>query len=285
MALKDVEFGFMGTSLDRLASQLTEVESSASFIELQIHDKLKHNLQLIPDLPSPAPHMYYTIHGEGETDGIKKIKLCSRNSDERKKYIQECIQLYTLVSELFPANCIKRLILHPDSIDRRATREDQISLLASSLTELADKLSNIESICIEPRGTTRHGKVLRINLEDLYTLKQELTSNGSKIGLCIDIAQLFIIYGNEGAHIFLKKLSSLPIAVREFHISDVAQDKSVMNRVGMEVGKGSINWSLLMPLILNFNRSLLIETLGGAKVYYRSKSFFESLMKNEKILL
>jgi sugar phosphate isomerase/epimerase len=106
-----------------------------------------------------------------------------------------------------------------------------------------------------------------------------LNSNGiNKIGLCIDIAQLFIVHGNNGIVRFPNDLRSLRLPVKEFHISDVYQNKKVTNRVAMEVGTGAIDWQLIFPLLLQHCRELLIETLGGIKVFQRSKSFLESLV-------
>jgi hypothetical protein len=90
---------------------------------------------------------------------------------------------------------------------------------------------------------------------------------------------LYVVYGNEGTAQFLKDLSSIRISIKEFHISDVLQNAKVKNRVAMEVGNGSIDWKLILPLILQHCNELLIETLGGVKVFLRSKKFLDSLMK------
>ena len=98
-----------------------------------------------------------------------------------------------------------------------------------------------------------------------------MDSNGiNKIGLCIDIAQLFIVNGNNGIVRFLDDLRSLQLPVKEFHISNIYHNKKVTNRVAMEVGTGSIDWKLILPLLLQHCNELLIETLGGIKVYERS---------------
>ena len=44
----------------------------------------------------------------------------------------------------------------------------------------------------------------------------------------------------------------------------------------MEVGTDSIDWRLILPPLLEHCSELLIETLGGIKVFQRSKSFLES---------
>lgn len=68
-------------------------------------------------------------------------------------------------------------------------------------------------------------------------------------------------------------------------MSDVSQTKKVTNRVAMEVGKGAIDWKLILPLMLQHCNELLIETLGGIKVFGRSKSYLELLVKKHEILL
>lgn len=145
-----------------------------------------------------------------------------------------------------------------------------------ALEEQVDDLQ----VCIEPRGGDLQRKVLRPEIEDIRILQEKLNSNGiNKIGLCLDIAQLFIVHGNNGIVLFLDEIRSLQLPVKEFHISDVYHNnKKVTNRVAMEVGTGSIDWQLILPLLLQHCNELLIETLGGIKVYQRSRSFLESLV-------
>jgi hypothetical protein len=129
------------------------------------------------------------------------------------------------------------------------------------------------------RGGDRHRKVLRANLDDILLLDYYLNSTGGpRIGLCIDVAQLFTLYGNSGTAEFLKQLKSACLPVKEFHVSDVLSTEVTTHRVAMEVGSGNINWKLILPLILENCNNLLIETLGGVKVFQRSKMFLESLM-------
>lgn len=52
----------------------------------------------------------------------------------------------------------------------------------------------------------------------------------------------------------------------------------------MEVGTGSIDWKLILPLILQHCGDLLIETLGGVRVFQRSKIFLESLLREQNVL-
>jgi hypothetical protein len=57
----------------------------ASFIELQVPDKFRNRID-IPDPLKPFGgfHGYLTIHGEGETDGVKKIHFSSQDKKEEK---------------------------------------------------------------------------------------------------------------------------------------------------------------------------------------------------------
>lgn len=99
------------------------------------------------------------------------------------------------------------------------------------------------------------------------------------IGLCIDLAQVIIVHGTEGNAInFLNQLrESFDMPILEWHLSDVAINQ---NRVAVEVGKGRINWTKLLPSVVSCCRSILIETLGGTKVFQRSRAHLESLVNN-----
>lgn len=271
----------MGTSLNKTILDLESVGSEASFAELQIPDNLKYSSIALENTRFLKFPGFLTIHGEGETDGKAKIKFSSDNTTERRRYIKECINLYSFVLRHFCSHKVLRVILHPDTLSNKFTREKQIEILATSLTEIADKLEDIEFICIEPRGGDRQKKVLRAHTEDIRLLEEYLNGNNvHKIGLCIDVAQLFVVHGNEGTVQFLKDLSTARLPVKEFHISDVLNNKKIKNRVAMEVGTGSIDWQLVLPSVLQHCNNFLIETLGGVKVFERSKTFLEYLINN-----
>jgi sugar phosphate isomerase/epimerase len=124
---------------------------------------------------------------------------------------------------------------------------------------------------------------LRAEIEDIKILEQYLVSAGiGNIGLCIDVAQLFVVHGNNGIIQFLDELKSIRLSIKEFHISDVLNNEKIKNRVAMEVGTGAIDWQLILPSVLQHCNNLLIETLGGIKVFQRSKSYLESLMSEKK---
>lgn len=99
--------------------------------------------------------------------------------------------------------------MHPDTISGKLSRKQQIEILALSLIEIKDKLQDIEMVCIEPRGGDRQNKVLRAEIGDIITLNNCLKSNTTKgIGLCMDLAQLFIVHGNKGIVHFLDELKT-----------------------------------------------------------------------------
>lgn len=149
--------------------------------------------------------------------------------------------------------------------------------------EPRDCLEDIECVCIEPRGGDSQRKVLRANIEDIRLLEEYLSTNGIHVGLCIDVAQLFVVHGNEGTARVLQDLKSIRLSIKEFHISDVRQTQKVTNRIAMEVGTGQINWKLILPLLLEHCNNFLIETLGGMKVFQRSKAYLESLLMANNI--
>jgi hypothetical protein len=278
--MSNVRFGYMGTSLKRTIEDLEAKNFQPYFAEFQVHDELLSNIGPLCNIVQPSRYRgHFTIHGEGETDGKKKIKFSSTDRRERERYINECIGLYSFVLTRLSPHRILRVILHPDTLSKRVSRSEQLSLLAMSLTEVAEKLNGIDGICIEPRGGERQNKVLRADLDDIKILQGFLDANSiGNIGLCIDVAQLFVVYGNEGTAQFLKDLSLINMPVKEFHISDVLQNTNIKNRVAMEVGTGSIDWKLILPLTLQHCNDLLIETLGGVKVFIRSKKFLDSLL-------
>jgi len=109
-----------------------------------------------------------SLHGEGETDGKKRIQFSSPNETERRRYILESVSLYSLVLESFDINRVQRIILHPDTFSHKVSRKKQIASLVTSLLEIRDKLKHtFEYVCIEPRGGDRQKKVLRVEIEDI----------------------------------------------------------------------------------------------------------------------
>jgi hypothetical protein len=241
--------------------------SKAAFIEIQVHDKMKDNLEKIKQLSIAEDFKgFVTIHGEGETDGRKRI-LFSSQLNARTDYVKQCAQLYSkVIKHLYPIT-VKRIIAHPSSLDRNGSRRDQIYALSESLVALQDLIDSAE-ICIEPRGCDRHRKVLRVEISDIEMLDEFLHKlGGDKIGLCIDIAQLFLCKGNEGIVNFF---SGLKKDVKEFHISDVTE-----RRLGVEIGKGLIDWGNIIPHMLDHCKDFLVETLGGIRVFNRSLEYLE----------
>jgi hypothetical protein len=209
-----LEYGFMNTRQKDLYWQSESLKQKASFIEIQVHDKLKSTIDLMGSFNiHPDFHGYITIHGEGETDGKRRVLFCTENQSERNRYVTETVHLFCSAVRRLPPNSVKRVIIHPDTLDRKLSRESQISNLAASLTELSRNLSDVE-VCVEPRGAERQGKVLRAELDDLRTLQDYLNFSETNIGLCVDIAQLFVAHGNDGVARFLKELTSIRLPVK-----------------------------------------------------------------------
>ena len=183
----------MGPSLSR-TNILSELKS-IQFLELQVRDNLKHRLYAIHDLGvSNTFGGYVTLHGEGETDGKRKIVFCSHDESTRKNYVTECVNLYSTILTKTDKYNVERIILHPDTLTSKIGRTQQLELLAKSLSELSDRIGSRVLICIEPRGGDRQGKVLRNHLQDIEILQQMLKMLGEKrVGLCIDIAIFMIL--------------------------------------------------------------------------------------------
>ena len=93
----------MAPSLKKKINNLDILNSYADFIEFQVHDELKHNIITLDHISPPINDIpgYFTIHGEGETDQKSKIRFCSKNSNERKQYVNESIFLYSSVLNYF----------------------------------------------------------------------------------------------------------------------------------------------------------------------------------------
>lgn len=277
------KYGFMNTSAGQLCQQSRYLSRKAAFIEIQIHDDMKaSSIHSFLHTVSDDYDGFITIHGEGETDGIRKILFCSEDNNKRQRYVSESVALYSSVIANLMPHRVERIVVHPDTIDRKSPRSQQIGRLAESLKELSTGLNGVE-VCIEPRGGDRQGKVLRAEIEDLQTLANGIGSSG--VGLCIDVAQLFIVHGNSGSEQFLEELKHVRLPVKEFHVSDVSQGKRVTNRVATEVGKGSVNWRTIIPLMQNHCDDFLIETLGGIKVFERSRAYIDALVMKDEILL
>src|SRR5690242_3225996 len=130
---ENVIFGYMSSSLMKSPIELELLGSQASFVELQIHDKLKRDIITRNNIKIPENFIgYLTIHGEGETDGIPKIKFCSSDKEQRQKYVNESVNLYSLISKCINTHTIPRVILHPDNLSKKISRKQQIELLAKS---------------------------------------------------------------------------------------------------------------------------------------------------------
>lgn len=102
------------------------------------------NIKTAKSIQIPQEHLgYFTFHGEGETDGKRKLKFCSTRSIERITYVKKSIDLYNKFLESFGNHKVSRFILHPDTINRKTSRHSQIEQLALSLSQIVDQISYV----------------------------------------------------------------------------------------------------------------------------------------------
>ena len=137
--MERIQFGFMNTHGARFFQDSDCLKDYVSFIEIQIHDKLKSNTNLL-NLYNVSPNFagYVTIHGEGETDGKKKILFCSDDGEKRRSYVREMIDLYSSVQVHLNPHKVMRLVVHPDTLSRNNARGQQIEYLVESLDDLTE---------------------------------------------------------------------------------------------------------------------------------------------------
>jgi hypothetical protein len=268
--------GYMNTSGRRLQSEMEKLGDEISFIEVQAHDKLKNSK--LDFKISGHFEGYITIHGEKETDGIRRIRFSDPDAEIRKKYLESSATLYMAVADSLGMKRVRRIILHPDKATRREKTQDQLRRMMESLAELHDMLPKSIQLCIEPRGDRSGRKVLKLELEDLFFFEDYLGA-GSGIGLCLDIAQIVAMHGNRNAETFLREVERMRLDVGELHLSDILIVGKLKNRVAMEIGTGMVDWDALLPHAWKLCRACLIETLGGIPVFRRSKHFLEKMMR------
>jgi sugar phosphate isomerase/epimerase len=270
-----IHFGYMNSQAERLAREAFDVASDASFIEIQVHDQQRDRAYSLTDTLANSYRGYATIHCEGETDGKRRLHFASPDAMQRNAYLHESLNLIaTAIHRIMPWQT-RRVILHPDTIWKGAPRQVMIEALAQSIEGVRDALPDVD-VCIEPRGGDRQRKVLRLDIGDLETLTDDLRSS-ARIGLCIDLAQLYVTKGTEDMVQFLRDLRGVGLPIKEIHASDV-QSSGSNKKVAMEIGKGEIDWPLVLPPLLERNKDILIETLGGVPVFRRSKSYIEEML-------
>src|SRR5271157_2710439 len=144
-------FGYMNVHLEKLESEAAALRDETSFIEIQLHDRLKSiGLVYGPCALPDSFRGYITIHGEGETDGKRRLEFTSPDHHQRSSYVDETLKLFNKGILSLGSRRIKRLILHPDSNRKGESRERQIKFLAQSLEEMRDGIPNNIEVCIEP---------------------------------------------------------------------------------------------------------------------------------------
>jgi hypothetical protein len=251
-----------------------------AFIEAPFHDKhVRMKQQSIRELYSVSPDFegLVTLHGEGETDGIRKIMFSSSDSSVRMSYCVDLVNAVITARDVLGSK-LAALIIHPPTRNRRFSREQEIEWLADSLSILVERLGSVE-VCIESRGSDRQGKILRAQPQDILLLQDYLRKRGTEISHCLDVAQCFACFGMSGVLEMVLFFAESGATLTEIHASDVSKYSTGQPRVSMPIGRGLIDWKNLLPHVIRTNARILIEVIGGMKPCMESLDFL-----NEQIL-
>lgn len=143
----------MNTSAKSLYSESKYLVDDSAFIEIQSHDKLKIKKDLFYEYKvSDSFYGFFTLHGEGETDGSRRIFFCSDEKDVRERYVRESTNLYNSFIDILHPCKIKRIIVHPDTLVGTSTR---------SKKSYRPKQVGLECnfLCYEKISVLRHSKI------------------------------------------------------------------------------------------------------------------------------
>lgn len=272
------EIGYMVSNTQLIPRKMLQIQGMADFMEIPAHDSLiKYSRREIEHLLLPFKEFegYLVLHGEGETDGKRHIEFSSPRLDTRRKYTESIISLYKSIIDVMQTKT-RALILHPGRFSKRYKRIDQIFWMVEGITAISEEVPTL-SICIESRGGDKQGKVIRATMDDILLLNRVLKEFGTqRIFHCLDIAQAFIVHGRLGLERLLKDLQIRQIQIQEIHVSDVVITIEGVHQLGREIGTGLIAWNSVLKLIPPEAR-ILIETLGGPKVFKRSLTFLNKV--------
>lgn len=281
LQLNTLDIGFMPSGLRYLDRVLPKIISLADFIEISVQDqRASTQYKILQNFFDEGvfddftiANKYIVLHGEGEMDGKRRIKLASFDTQKRLDYITFLSDSYQDFKYNF-GDLIKSVVLHPDSLRNSKHQDKKIELLVDSLIRLEDELYPV-NLVIESRGS-KDRKVLRPTFEDISTFHEILKERGAKnIYQCFDIAQCFILAGQEGLVDLLQKLNTFNIPICEFHVSDVRISSLKIPQTAQMVGSGLIRWDQVIPLLKG--KRMLIETIGGVNVFNRSIEFLSKL--------
>ena len=266
-----MNLGYMVPRPDFLSKHSQDLRPPPSFIEVPFHDReVNSSPESISSRYRVSPEFKgsVTLHGEGETDGKRKILFSSEDREKRVSYSTQLASALSTVQKRLDKHLIA-LIVHPPTHNRRFSRSKEIKWLAESLSILYEKANGIE-ICVESRGSDRQGKVIRILPEDILLLQDEVNRLGARISHCLDIAQSYVSFGIAGTVDMLNFFQKQNMHLGEIHASDVGKYSTGHPRVSMSIGSGLIDWKACIPRISQSNIRVLIEVIGGVKPYLES---------------
>jgi hypothetical protein len=260
-----------------LSKHSRELHPRPSFIEVPFHDReVNWSLDVISSRYRVSPEFggLVTLHGEGETDGKRRILFSSEDRQIRVSYSSRLARSLSEVHDQLGKQLIA-LIVHPPSHCRHHSRNQEIKWLAESLSILCDKVDGIE-ICVESRGTDKQGKVVRILPDDILLLQEEVNRLGAPISHCLDLAQSYVCFGISGILDMLNFFQKQKVRLTEIHASDVGKYSTGHPRVSMPIGSGLIDWKTCISRINNPSIRILIEVIGGFKPYLQSIDYLRN---------
>jgi hypothetical protein len=271
--LGDLSIGYCSSSPRVSENLVGRLGEQADFIEIPVHDDF-----LRRGVSAFAPDHFggfLTLHGEGETDGHRRIRFSSPSRRDRIRYAKHSARMFNLAHDQIGPLRTRAVIVHPSTLSGRFTRFAQIEWFVESLCTLSDSCT-VTEICVEPRGGNRQRKVVRSEIQDIVCLHQAAVKNGIRLGFCIDLAQTYCAYGTQGVANLIGECISHDIPIKEIHVSDVVETRR-SKRLGMEIGTGRIDFLQALGHLRDSSVRLLIETIGGLPVFTRSLEHLKRL--------
>jgi hypothetical protein len=270
------------SSSSQISGKLVEqLNNRADFIEIPVHDDF-----LVERRQVHIPKNYrgfITLHGEGETDGRRRIKFADPSRTIRLRYVAKVARIFNRVSEQVGSSLVKAVIVNPSHLARTHHKDTQFAWFADSLAELRDTCV-VPEICVEPRGGEQQRKLVRSETHDISSLWEAVKDRGVEIMYCIDVAQTHCAYGISGIESIIRESASNGVPISELHISDVVRTER-STRVGMEIGTGEVKFAKVLKETRNLICRLLIETIGGVRVFSRSLDFLTHLEEQDDAVL
>lgn len=275
-----MKFGFMPQSVAGLKQTPLSELAQVSFVEFSYPDDYTPVLRVLrsPDMASLFDTLQENgidihLHAEGEMDDRRRIRFAAPNEYERKEYVAKVadgIQQVSKTGSIMPT----AVIVHPDQSRRGQPKLAALSLLAESLTELADRIKPVV-VAVETRGSKKP-RILQPSSADIEELQRQIFDLGSPVRLCIDVAQAFIFHKLDTepvGSLLQDALNSNGDRLFEFHLSDVRLSKRGIPLLGHRIGSGLIDWNQLAPELraaAEQSCRLHLEVVGGLPSFVRS---------------